>query len=338
MSRIASPQLATLTRRSVLMGIGAMALPTLAGLSRRAIAAPFAELTLYGPPATPSVTLAHAVASGRLSGIADKLDFKVWRNPDEMRAGLTSGTMQTVVMPVQAAANLYNRGFKLKLLNVMTRGLLYVISTDSSITALSDLRGRKLAVPFRNDTPDLVLARMLKHAGMSAGIDLTVETVGSPVEAIQLLLAGRVDAVLAPEPAISAAILRGKSAGKDISRVIDIQKAWGEMSGGKPVLPQAGLAVTNAFAEANRDAVDRLQTALEEAAASVNAYPEQAAAEATAALEMPVPVLTASVATSNLVAHRASAARAEIEAMLNTLSDADPALIGGKLPDDGFYL
>ena len=141
-------------------------------------------------------------------------------------------------------------------------------------------------------------------------------------------------------PTVTAQVLkiyRTKS-GKDISRVIDIQKAWGEMSGGKPVLPQAGLAVTNAFAEANRDAVDRLQAALEESAASVNAYPEQAAAEATAALEMPVPVLTASVATSNLVAHRASAARAEIEAMLNTLSDADPALIGGKLPDDGFYL
>lgn len=339
MSRPAHPLSAAVDRRAVLAGMGgALALPLVAGLPGRALAAPLAELALYGPPAGPSITLAHAAASGALADVADKVSFTAWRNPDEMRAGLTSGTMQAVVLPVQAAASLYNRGFKLKLLNVMTRGLLYVISTDTGVTDFNGLRGKTLAVPFRNDTPDLVLARLLPHYGLVAGTDLKVETVGSPVEAIQMLLAGRVDAVLAPEPAISAAIMRGKAAGRDVARIIDIQKVWGEVSGGEPVLPQAGLAVTDAFSEANPGAVDALQAALEQAAASVNANPDKAAADATAALEMPPPVLAASIATSNLVAQRASGVRKEIESMLTTLSDADPALIGGKLPDDGFYL
>lgn len=330
-----SPAIA-IDRRAVLAGIGgALALPLVAG---RAIAAPLAEFSLFGPPAGPSITLAHAVASGALSAIADKVGFSVWRNPDEMRAGLTSGTMQTVVMPVQAAASLYNRGFKLKLLNVMTKGLLYIISADTGIADFNGLKGKTLAVPFRNDTPDLVVARLLVHYGLAVGTDLKVETVGSPVEAIQMLLAGRVDAVLAPEPAISAAILRGKAAGKDIARVIDIQQVWGEVSGDGPMLPQAGLAVTDAFSDANPEAVDALQAALEQAAAWVNANPEKAAADATEALEMPPPVLAASIATSNLVALRAASVRKEIESMLTTLSDADPGLIGGKLPDSGFYL
>jgi NitT/TauT family transport system substrate-binding protein len=242
------------------------------------------------------------------------------------------------VLPVQVAATLYNRGFPLKLLNVMTNGLLYVISADTAVAGFADLKGRKLAVPFRNDMPDLVVARLLKHEKLTAGTDLTVETVGSPVEAIQMLLAGCVDAVLAPEPAISAAIIRARGAGKTIARVIDIQKAWGEVSGGQPVLPQAGLALTNAFADANPGVADALQEALEKTVAAVNAAPDRAAADAADALEMPGPVIAASVATSNLVAARASAMRAEIESMLTTLSDADPALIGGKLPDDGFYL
>ncbi len=339
MSRPANILTAAVDRRAVLAGVGsALALPLVASLPVPARAAPLAELALFGPPAGPSITLAHAAASGALSGVADKVGFTVWRNPDEMRAGLTSGTMQAVVMPVQAAASLYNRGFKLKLLNVMTKGLLYVISTDTGVTDFNGLKGKTLAVPFRNDTPDLVLARLLPHYGLVAGTDLKVETVGSPVEAIQMLLAGRVDAVLAPEPAISAAIMRGKAVGKDVARVIDIQKVWGEVSGGEPVLPQAGLAVTDAFTGANPGIVDALQAALEQAAASAVANPGKAAADATAALEMPPPVLAASIATSNLVALRASQARASIESMLKTLSDADPALIGGKLPDDGFYL
>lgn len=339
MSRPAIPFSTVVDRRGILAGIGgALALPLLGGFSRQALAAPLAELALFGPPAGPSITLAHAAASGALADVASNVSFKVWRNPDEMRAGLTSGTMQAVVLPVQAAAGLYNRGFKLKLLNVMTKGLLYVISTDAGITSVAGLKGKRLAVPFRNDTPDIVLARLLVHHGLTAGTDLSVETVGSPVEAIQLLLAGRVDAVLAPEPAISAAIIRAKGAGKEVFRSIDIQKAWAEVSGGEPVLPQAGLALTDAFADANAGIADALHAALEKAAASVNADPAKAANDAAAALEMPPPVIAASVPTSNLVALRASTVRKEIEAMLTTMSDADPALIGGKLPDDGFYL
>lgn len=326
-------------RRTVLGGIGcALALPLLGAASGRAFAAPLAELALWGPPAGPSITLAHAAASGALSHLADDVGFKVWRNPDEMRAGITSGTMQALVLPVQAAANLYNRGLGVRLLNVMTNGLLHVISTDKSIAGIPDLKGKRLSVPFRNDTPDLVLARLLVHYGLAAGSDIEVETTGSPVEAIQLLIAGRVDAVLAPEPALSAAIMLGKTMGKEVARVIDIQQVWGEVSGGEPVLPQAGLALTDAFADANPGLADALQAVLEEVVVAVNAEPEKAAVSAAPALEMPVPVIAASIPASNLVAIRAAESRPQIEAMLTTLSDVDPALIGGRLPDDGFYL
>ncbi|WP_344919336.1 hypothetical protein [Azospirillum formosense] len=36
--------------------------------------------------------------------------FKAWRTPDELRAGLTSGTMQTFVLPTQSAANRHCHG------------------------------------------------------------------------------------------------------------------------------------------------------------------------------------------------------------------------------------
>jgi len=333
------PDRTILSRRAAIMAAGAgamiMALPA---FMRPAIAARLSSLTLYGPPAGPSVTLAHAVASGAFSGIADEAAFRVWRNPDEMRAGLTSGSMPALVLPVQVAANLYNRGMGVRLLNVMTTGLLYVIAADASLTSIPALTGKILAVPFRNDMPDLVLARLLAHHNVTPGTDITLEGAGSPIEAIQLLLAGRVDAVLAPEPAVSAAILRGAAAGKTVQRVIDVQHAWAEVTGGSPVLPQAGMALTDAFMAANPGIADALQEIVEAASAGANADPARAAADASEALEMPAPVLAASLATSNLVAIRASAARDDIEAMLSTLAKADAAIIGGKLPDDGFYL
>ena len=329
----------SLPRRAALIGIGAgLAMPALSRLSGPAFAMTLDELVLFGPPAGPSIILAQAVASGALAPLAGKASFKVWRNPDEMRAGLTSGTMGALVLPIQVAANLYNRGMKLKLLNIMTKGLIYIVSADAGIDGFPALKGRKLAVPFRNDMPDLVVARLVAHYGIAYGTDIVIENAGSPIEAMQMLLAGRVDAVLAPEPACTAAIMMGKLLGKDIRRVIDVQAVWGEVTGKEPVLPQAGLALTDALTATAPGLADGLQAALEAAADKVNANPAEAAKVAADSLDFPEPVLAASIPTSNLVAIRASKARPAIEVMLSTLAETDPAIIGGHLPDDGFYL
>lgn len=300
---------------------------------------PLPQLTLWGPPAGPSITLAHAVAQGMLREVADKVEFKAWRNPDEMRAGLTSRTMQAVVVPTQVAANLFNRGLGVRLVNVMTDGLLYVVANDPALTTLESLRGRKVAVPFRNDTPEFVFQRLLKSRRMAAGTDLMVETAGTPIEAIQLLLAGRLDAAVVPEPAATAAIMRGKLAGKAIARVIDIQKLWADVNGqGRGTLPQAGLAVTTAFNSEHPQLVARLHEHLAEAAAAVVAAPAVAASSAAAALELPWPIIEQSIPWSNLVCRRAAEARPALEAMFATIAEGDAALLGGRLPAEEFYV
>lgn len=330
---------AVISRRAILQGIaGTLAAASTATQASKASAESLNELVIHGPPAGPSVTVAHAIATGRFLPVADKASIKVWRNPDELRAGLTSGAMSVAVMPVQVAANMYNRGMGIRLVNTLTDGLLYIISESAEITDLDALRGRSLAVPFRNDTPDLVLRRMLDIKGIDAKTDIEIQSMGTPIEALQNLLSGRVDAALVPEPAAAAAIVKGATAGKTIRRVIDIQESWSEATGLPPLLPQAGLAVTDAFLKVNRARIDAIHAALVSASISVNADPARAASDAAAALEMPWPVLEKAAPFSRLAATRAIEARPVIETILNTLADADPAIIGGKLPDDGFYL
>lgn len=333
---------APFTRRRMLFGLAAiptgLLISQVMGGVGLAYAEKLEELVVWGPPAGPSILLAEALASGELNGLAAKTSFKVWRSPDEMRAGLTSGTMSAVVLPVQVAANLYNRGMKLKLLNTMTDGLIYIVSHDTGLNTVPALKGKRLAVPFRNDMPDLVLKRLLHHYGLSPETDISLETTSSPVEAMQMLLTGKVDAVLAPEPAVSAAIMLGKAAGKTISRTIDVQKLWGEVTGKAPILPQAGLVLMDKLLTVHPTLADRLQTALEAASQRVNADPATAAGIAANALDFPEPVLAASIATSRLIVTRARHARAAIETMLETLASNDAAVIAGKMPDSGFYL
>jgi NitT/TauT family transport system substrate-binding protein len=318
--------------------LAALSLGTGALLPRQASAEPLSELTIWGPPAGPSIIVLHAIAAGGLDAVARKPALRVWRSPDEMRAGLTSGAMRLGVMPTPSAANLFNRGVGVRLVNVMTNGLLYIVSADPSITGFGALRGKTLAALFPNETPSLILNRLLRHHGLEPGRDLQVNPTASPLEAMQLMLLGRADAALVSEPAASAAIMRGGIAGKTVTRAIDIQKEWGAMTGQPAVVPQAGLAVTDAFREAHGPLVDALHDALGKAAADVRANPARAANSAAGPLQMPWPVIEKSIAFSNLVAIRASKARASLEAMFSVAADGNAASIGGRLPDAAFYL
>jgi NitT/TauT family transport system substrate-binding protein len=324
-------------RRAVLFGAlasaTALAMPAVSRAQGR-----IGTLALFGPPAGPSVTLAHAVATNRFADIAEAASMTAWRTPDELRAGLTSGTMQLSVVPVQAAANLYNRGFPIRLANVMTDGLLYIATGDAGIGGIADLRGHSVAVPFRGDTPEILFGQLLAHHGLDGETDLRITWAGSPIEAMQLLLAGRVGAALTTEPATTAAIIAGRQAGKDIRRAIDLQAAWGAMTGAAPVLPQAGLAITGDFLSEHGDIVPALLSGIEAATAEVLADPAVAANHAADALGMPAPLLAASIPHSKLVARAAAGARADIERMLTIMTGPGMAAISGRLPDDGFYL
>lgn len=319
-----------LSRRTLLAGAGAAvcAAPHIARAS-----APF---VLWGPPAAPSIVLSHAVTGGFLKAAAPQTAFKVWKSPDEMRAGLSSGTMTAVIVPTYVAANLYNRGLAVRLVNVMTDGLLYVVAAKGSLASIAELKGKRLAVPFRNDMPDFILRRLLAAAGLKAG-DLTLDYSGTPPEAAQMLLAGRVDAALLSEPASTAIIVRAGAAGKALDRVVDCQQAWGAAEG-RATIPQAGLVVSaKAVEQIGADGVAALQRGLEGAVRAVLADPAGAAAASAGALELPAPIVERSIAFSHLVARPASAARADLTAFFDVLATEDARIIGGKQPDERFY-
>jgi NitT/TauT family transport system substrate-binding protein len=300
-------------------------------------AAPLAEFGLWGPPAGPSVMLAHAVATGRLDNLTETPSFTAWRNPNELRAGLTSGQIVASVVPAQLAANLYNRGFPIRLANIMTEGLLYVLSEDASISSIPDLKGRSIAVPFRGDTPEILFTQLLRHHGIE-DTDVTVTYVGTPVEAVQLLLAGRVEAAMVVEPAASAAVLRARMAGKQISRVIDITEQWADMTGGPAVLPMAGLALTSAIYQDTPELIDPLRATLRSALTEVQADPAAAASNAAEPLGLPAPVIIESIPNSRLVARDATDIRPEVESMFRAMAGPDLKRVGGALPGDDFYL
>lgn len=301
-------------------------------------AAALDRLTVWGMPASPSAVLARAVSSGALSSLVGEARFDVWRTADQMRAGVISGDIALFAAPSYAAANLFNRGAGVRLVNVLTWGLLYIFAGEGvRLEKIEDLKGKTLLVGAKNDAPDLLTRFVLKAAGLDPDRDVSLSYVGTSAEAVPLLLAGKADAAVLPEPAASAAEIKAKQAGVTVTRALDVTELYAAHSGRPVGIPQAGLAVTETFLTAHPDIVTALHAASVEAAGWVVENPKAAAALIADPLKLPVPIIEASLPRFRLRVASAMEARADLEAYFAALMTLSPDIVAGRLPEPAFY-
>ena len=146
------------------------------------------RLLLAGPYATVSNPLIRIVEAGLLKDVAEKVEFITWRTPDQLRAMALKGEADFMAMPSNLAANLYNRGAKVQLLNIGIWGILWMLARRDGLKTLADFKGEEVVMPFRGDMPDAVFRLLCTKQGINPDKDLTLRYVASPLDAMQLLI------------------------------------------------------------------------------------------------------------------------------------------------------
>lgn len=202
------------------------------------------KLIVAGPFATVSHPILHMIETNALSDVANKVEFKLWKNPDELRALVLNKGVQFSAVPTNVAATLYNKGVEIKLLNVSIWGILGMITRDKTLKTLKDFRGKKIAMPFRADMPDIVFNQVAKAQGLNPKKDFELKYMSNPVDAMQMLIMRRVDHALLAEPAISMALRKTKSfplklIAPDLYRSTNLQEEWGKVYGVEAKIPRS---------------------------------------------------------------------------------------------------
>ncbi|TFH85977.1 ABC transporter substrate-binding protein [Billgrantia azerbaijanica] len=321
-------------RRELLQFAAASA--TLAALPGLGIAAG-PGLRAATPLGLPQVILARALADERLDALVGGSELRAWRDPDQLRAWIAGGEVSLTATPTNVAANLYNRGVPVVLMNVNVWGTLGLLALDGPLTSLADLAGKRLGVPWRGDMPDLVLRYLLAREGLEVGRDVHILYQGSPFETVQLFLARRLEAAVLPEPMRTATRRQAGSLGLE-PRELDLQQEWARLTGDSPALPQAGVICRLELLEAHPDWIAAVQGAVGEAVAWVHADPAAAARLGAEHAPLPAPVFEGAIARTRLEMRTATAARPALETFFSALAELSSGFIGGGLPDDAFYL
>ncbi len=211
------------------------------------------------PDGAPAVALAQFMAEGY-----DNTEFTVVQSStivQEFTSG-NYGNYEMAIMPVNAAATLYNKDAGVKLLTVNTHGNLFFVGDGDEIEP-NDLIGKRIAVIGEGAVPDYTLRmvfgeleiRYVKSTDAVSG-SIAVQYAADGAAVIGLLQNGLIDYGFLAEPAATTA---ANKLGKSI--VLDAQELWADTFG--TAYPQACLVATADFARTEGDYIKEFMSAMQ---------------------------------------------------------------------------
>lgn len=298
-----------------------------------------------------SATLSMGVVNGApalaVANIAGGFDFSdekndvktnvnVEKDAPAVIAGLTNGTYDMAILPLNVASKLYNAGkLGVKLVSVNIFSVLHVL-TKGEYNNLNDMKGKVVYTVGAGGTPEVALKNILtangiKFADGDKGADSETVYINAVSEAQLVMVAlnkGEADFAILGEPVVSQAMAK-----TDAKIAFSVEDEWKKAHPGVGFV-QAGLIVKSAVLDNYGGYIDALMEKMGENNAYINEHVETVSDELKL-INATLPKLSAETLTRCLIgADKASVRRADIEAFLKALNPAD---YGGKLPSDDFY-
>ena len=285
---------------------------------------------LKGPTAVGMVGL---MASSKNGTAANNYTFTVAGTADEITAGLVSGDISVAAIPCNLAATLYAKSSgKVVLLSTVNLGVLELVETGNSIRTLADLKGRTVYLTGAGTTPEYTFRYLLKEAGLDPDLDVELVFLSEATEVAARLAAEDSDAVaLLPQPYVTSVLMTNSSA----RIALDLNDAWA-LYNDTPIVTGV-LAANRAFLEENEDAVRIFLNEYSESSDAVSTDPDGTAELLEAFDIFKAAVIRQAIPYCSITFRTGAECRSCVEAYLKILFDANPASVGGSLPEDDFY-
>ena len=244
---------------------------------------------------------------------------------------LNNGELDIAALPTNVAANLYNKTGKVQLLALNTLGVLHILENGDTVNSMADLAGKTIYAINQGTNTEYVLDYLLTQNGLDPDADVDIQWKTSE-EVTSLMASGEIDLCMLPVPAATTVLMQNS----DVRDAIDLNDAWTQ-AGATGTFTMGCVVVRTEFAQENPEAV---QAFLQEYEASIN-YIKDNPEEGAALIEQygivpKAAIAQAAIPQANMI-FAAGQDMKSISSYYEVLFAADPASIGGSIPDDAFY-
>lgn len=342
-------------KKNALM-IGCIILVGMVGLTGCAKKAPVEDMEKPGAEATATATEpveTRTVTVGTLKGptsigmiqmieeapvLNENVDvqYEIIPSPDVLIAKMLSGEIDIATVPTNAAAIVYNKGLDYRLAATTIWGVMYGVGTDASIGTIADLKGKDVYSVGKGVTPDVVARYLLQEEGIDPETEVQFQYGTPPTELAQLMVAGKVDLAILPEPFVTMVTMQNQ----DMKVLFDIQASFNSKVGnGEQSLAQTCVVVKGALADEEPDFVNAFLKGYEQSVKWVNENPADASVLVEKHGVLPkAKIAELAIPRLNMEYVSAEDSSEAVGAYLQVLYDFSPETIGGQMPDEGFYI
>ncbi|MBE6955863.1 MAG: ABC transporter substrate-binding protein [Ruminococcaceae bacterium] len=287
-------------------------------------------MAMTGPT---GVGAAKLMADSAAAGDGATYNFSVVAANDEVGAALAKGEVDIACIATPVAANLYNKTGNLTVLAVNTLGVLYIMEKGNTVTDVASLRGKTIYATGQGANPEFVLNHLLTSNGLDPATDVDIQWMTA--QEVTAKMVQSTDGVcLLPVPAATALMVKDST----VREALNVGTEWDKVSQSPLVMGCA--VVRNAFLQEHPELVEQFLADYE---ASINYMTDEANLAAGAeyvaqfGIAANAAIAAKAIPQCNLVFISGTEMRDAIQSYYEVLFEANPASIGGGIPDDGFY-
>ena len=249
---------------------------------------------------------------------------------------LNTGDYDIIHCPSNVGEILYNNKDlkeEVEVIDISNLGLLYILTTDDSIKAMDDLKGRTVYSIGEGGPPEYTFGYLLDQEGLSDDVNFSFRS--TPFEVLNLLQDEEHSIALLPQPFVEVA----KLLVPDLKVPIDITEEWDNLkleSGAESVTTIT--IVRKKFLEEHEQAVVEYLNLLKKSVAYSLSHVDEAA-EWTDTYEtfLNPEVAADAIPYVNMCAITGQEMKEKLEGFLKIMYDYNPDAVGGSMPDDDFY-
>jgi NitT/TauT family transport system substrate-binding protein len=288
--------------------------------------------TLKGPSAMAMISM---IDNKPVLGDKFITEFEIKNEPNQVKVMIMEGTPDFAVVPTTMAALLYNKGQEYILAAIPVWGTLYLFGSDTSIHSWEGLRGKRVSLMAKGNTPDVLFRYLAKANGIDPEKDILLDySFPGHIELANAIASEISGLGVISEPMVS--LVQQKN--PKVRPLLDLNLEWEKKFGNTIPLAQTALLVKKEFLIKHPFLVEEYLKRLEASVAWVNNNPNEAATLIKKYDILPdSSVAVRSIPRCNIKFAYAWQEKEGIQEYLKVFYTFNPLIIGGKLPDEEFY-
>lgn len=292
------------------------------------------EINFAAPDGLTAVAVAKLIKEKPEVKPGYNINYTIEKSSESLVINVMKNDPDIAIVPSNVAATAFNKNKKYKIAGTIGFGSFYIGTTNANKT-FEDLKGKEVYNIGKGLTPDIIARAVLENKGIDVDKDINFSYVDGVNELAPIILSGKTQYAVIPEPALSAV----QSQNEKFNIILDLNEEWKRINNSEYGYPQSTIIVKKDLYESDEEFVKEFLSQVEDSTQwiynnkeTLGTYCEEIGVSAKK------PIIIKSLEKSNIKYVNIKDSYKEYKIYFEKLNQFDPKTIGGSIPDDEIFM